>query len=60
MQTVDNRSKVQGGLADGFKKSDSISNGTFSNYNSLTDSEVLRCNNIVLKNNNSEVRRKVW
>lgn len=39
---------------------DSISNGEFSLCKSLTDSEVLRCNNRLLKNPNSDVGRKVW
>lgn len=42
------------------KESDNISSGTFSTCNSLSDSEVIRCNRRLLSNSNSEVGKKIW
>ncbi|CAI8598784.1 unnamed protein product [Vicia faba] len=44
----------------GIREDDSISNGTFPFCNSLIDSEVLRCNRRLLKNEESEVGKKIW
>lgn len=50
--------KIEGEAS--MENEDSISNGMFTPCNSLTDSEVMRCNSRILKATNSEVGRKIW